>query len=567
MEMVGWSRPVLPRLAIRCKTRLSARTREASGYGSRKMLRMPLADLIETLDQLGRPRVLVLGDLILDRYTFGDAERVSQEAPVILLRADKREARLGGAANVCHMLRGLEARVTCAGVVGGDADGELVRQMLDDAEVDHGCLLADDSRPTTVKERFIGRAQGRHPHQMLRVDSEVRDPINERLERQIAERVVAEIAAYDVVLVSDYDKGVCTPRLLETVIAAARRAGVQMLVDPIRSRDYSRYRGATSMTPNRLEAELATGLKIVSADDAFAAADRLRRDLNLEFGIVTLDRDGMALVDAAGRGSIYPTRPRAVYDITGAGDMALAMIGVSLAAGVPPPDALRLGNIAAGLEVEKVGVAVIPRAEIRARLVEEQAAAERQRAAAAPHSPLPAPRSKILPLDELSHEAARHRAAGQKIVFTNGCFDLLHVGHVSYLAEARALGDLLIVGLNSDASVRRLKGPTRPVIGQGDRAAMLAAMAAVDYVIVFDEPTPHHLLHALRPDVLVKGGTYRPDEVVGHEVVEAYGGQVGVVGLVEGVSTTAILASLADRDGLKGPHFAAAERTPTRKAS
>ncbi|HUY93337.1 MAG TPA: D-glycero-beta-D-manno-heptose 1-phosphate adenylyltransferase [Pirellulales bacterium] len=529
---------------------------------------MPFADLLETLDHLGHPRVLVLGDLILDRYTFGDAERVSQEAPVILLRADQREARLGGAANVCHMLRGLEARVTCAGVVGADADGELVRQMLDAAEVDRGCLLVDHSRPTTVKERFIGRAQGRHPHQILRVDSEVRDPIGERLQREIAERVVGEISAYDVVLVSDYDKGVCTPRLLETVIEAARRAGVPLLVDPLRSRDYSRYRGATSMTPNRLEAELATGLKIVTAEDAFVAADRLRRELRLEFGIVTLDRDGMALVDASGQGSIFPTRPRAVYDITGAGDMALAMIGVSLAAGVSAPQALRLGNIAAGLEVEKVGVAVIPRAEIRARLLEEQAAAERERSVPAADSALRAPHAKILPLDELSRQAARHRAAGERIVFTNGCFDLLHVGHVSYLAEARALGDLLIVGLNSDASVRRLKGPSRPVIAERDRAAMLAALAAVDYVIVFEAPTPHHLLHHLRPDVLVKGGTYRPEEVVGHEVVEAYGGKVGVVGLVEGVSTTAILASLAG-EGLKGPHFdaAAAEQRQTRKAS
>jgi D-beta-D-heptose 7-phosphate kinase/D-beta-D-heptose 1-phosphate adenosyltransferase len=529
---------------------------------------MAHADLLDTLDRLGHPRALVLGDLILDRYTFGDAERVSQEAPVILLRADQREARLGGAANVCHMLRGLEARVTCAGIVGGDGDGELVRRLLDEAGVDHDCLFADAGRPTTVKERFIGRAQGRHPHQMLRVDSEVRDPIDERLERQIAERVVGSISEYDVVLVSDYDKGVCTPRLLRTVIDAARRTGVPVLVDPIRSADYSRYRGATSMTPNRLEAELATGLKIITAADAFAAADQLRRQLDLDLGIVTLDRDGMALVDASGHGAIFPTRPRAVYDITGAGDMALAMIGVSLAAGIPAAQALRLANIAAGLEVEKVGVAVIPRAEIRARLLEEQANSECERTASAPRPALRDSHCKTLPLDELARLAARHRAAGEKIVFTNGCFDLLHVGHVSYLAEARSLGDVLIVGLNSDASVRRLKGPTRPVIGEQARAAMLAAMAAVDYVVIFDEPTPHNLLHHLRPDVLVKGGTYRPSEVVGHEVVEAYGGQVGVVGLVEGVSTTAILASLGD-GGLKGPHFGPylAGDTQAKKAS
>ncbi len=511
---------------------------------------MTPSDLLATLDRLGHPRTLVLGDLILDRYTFGDAERVSQEAPVILLRADQREARLGGAANVCHMLRGLEAEVSCSGIVGADADGELIRTLLAGAGVDHKCLLVDPTRPTTVKERFIGRAQGRHPHQMLRVDSEVRDPVCMQLEDQIIEQVLGRIVDFDVVLISDYDKGVCTPRVLRAVIDGARRAGVPVLVDPIRAHDYSRYRGATSMTPNRLEAEMATGVKISTVEHAFQAADRLRRELNLELGIVTLDRDGMALVDASGRGSIYPTRPRAVYDITGAGDMALAMIGISLAGGTSPADALRLGNVAAGLEVEKVGVAVIPRAEIRARLLEEQASAER----AAPRSTPAAPRFKVLPLDELARRAADHRANGEKIVFTNGCFDLLHVGHVSYLSEARALGDLLIVGLNSDVSVRRLKGPSRPVINEQDRAAMLAALAAVDYVIVFDEATPHNLLHHLRPDVLVKGGTYKPSEVVGHEVVEAYGGKVCVAGLVEGVSTTSILASV-NRGALNGPHY------------
>lgn len=528
---------------------------------------MAPSDLLATFDQLGRPRVLVLGDLILDRYTFGDAERVSQEAPVILLRAQQREARLGGAANVCHMLRGLEASVTCSGVVGGDADGELVRKLLGEAAVDHSLLLADQSRPTTVKERFIGRAQGKHPHQMLRVDSEVRDPICTRLEDEIIAQILARIAEFDVVLVSDYDKGVCTPRVLRETIDGARRAGVPVLVDPIRSRDYSRYRGATAMTPNRLEAELATGVKIVTTEQAFQAADKLRRELDLALGIVTLDRDGMALVDASGQGSIYPTRPRAVYDITGAGDMALAMIGVSLAAGAPAPDALRLGNVAAGLEVEKIGVAVIPRAEIRARLIEEQAAAER--ALTAPRGAVVAPRSKILRLDDLARQAAAHRAQGERIVFTNGCFDLLHVGHVSYLAEARAMGDLLIVGLNSDASVRRLKGPTRPVISEQDRAAMLAALAAVDYVIVFDEPTPHRLLHHLRPDVLVKGGTYKPSEVVGHEVVEAYGGKVCVAGLIDGVSTTAILASLGDAGEAPKPHFDArgTHKTPGANAA
>ncbi|HUY33793.1 MAG TPA: D-glycero-beta-D-manno-heptose 1-phosphate adenylyltransferase [Pirellulales bacterium] len=543
------------------------------------------SDLLPTFDNLGHPRVLVLGDLILDRYTFGNAERVSQEAPVILLRAEQREARLGGAANVCHMLRGLQAEVACAGVVGADADGELVRKLLADAGVDHAALLVDSTRPTTVKERFIGRAQGRHPHQMLRVDSELRHPIDCHLEARIAERLLATVADFDAVLVSDYDKGVCTPSLLREVIRAARAAGVPLLVDPIRAADYSRYRGATSMTPNRLEAELATGVKIVTADDAVRAGQKLRRELALDMGIVTLDRDGMALVHPDGRGEIFPTRPRAVYDITGAGDMALAMIGVALAAGVAPPLALQLANVAAGLEVEKVGVAVIPRAEIRERLLEIQGERRKEKAESqgtgasgghqppgepealaiattsqepAPHAALRTPFAKIVTLDDLVHLAASHRAAGRKLVFTNGCFDLLHVGHVSYLAEARAQGEVLVVGLNSDASVRRLKGPARPVIRQQDRAAMLASLAAVDYVVVFHEDTPHEVLRQLRPEVLVKGGTYAPCEVVGHEIVAAYGGRVAVCGLVEGVSTTNILDSLTRENPLRGPHFAPA---------
>lgn len=499
-------------------------------------------ELLAAFERLGHPRVLVLGDLILDRYTFGDAERVSQEAPVILLRADQREARLGGAANVCNMLRGLDAKVTCAGVVGHDRDGELVRQLLDQAGVDDGPLLDDPSRPTTVKERFIGRAQGRHPHQILRVDNEVRDPIAAGLKRELLDRLLDRLASFDVILISDYAKGVCTPELLAQLIRAARQANVPLLVDPIRSHDYSRYRGATSMTPNRLEAEMATGVHIVTAADAFHAAGKLREQLQLDLGIITLDRDGMALVDRDGAASIYPTRPRAVYDITGAGDMALAMIGVALAAKLEPPLALQLANVAAGLEVEKIGVAVIPSAEIRQRLIEESRAADRTGRSAG--SIPQAETAKICGLDEMERIAAEHRSAGRKVVFTNGCFDLLHVGHVSYLAEARALGDMLIVGLNSDASVRRIKGPARPVIGERDRATLLAALSAVDYVVIFDEATPHNLLHRVRPDVLVKGGTYTPDEVVGHEVVRAYGGQVCVVGLVAGVSTTKIVDSL-----------------------
>jgi D-beta-D-heptose 7-phosphate kinase/D-beta-D-heptose 1-phosphate adenosyltransferase len=488
-------------------------------------------DLLDTLSALGHPRLLVLGDLILDRYTFGNAERVSQEAPVILLRADRREARLGGSANVCNMLVGLEAQAVCCGVVGDDADGRQIRGMLVEMGVDETALLIDPDRPTTVKERFIGRAANRHGHQILRVDSEVRDPLSPALEDELLRRILGRLEDCQAVLVSDYDKGVCTPGLLRRVIAAARSRGLPVLVDPIRGNDYSRYAGATTMTPNRHETELATGIRVRTVADAYEAAERLRKGLNLDMALVTLDSDGLALVGADGQGRHFPTRPREVYDITGAGDMVLATIGLCLAAGVPVAETCRLANVAGGLEVEKVGVARVTRDEMRADLVR-----------GGRHGA-----GKVVTLDALESRVDALRQAGRRIVFTNGCFDLLHVGHATYLAEAASRGDLLIVGLNSDASVRTIKGPARPVIGQGDRAAMLAALACVDFVVIFDEPTPLRLIEALRPDVLVKGGDYRHrlHEVVGREFVESHGGELYLTSLVEGVSTTSILKSVA----------------------
>jgi D-beta-D-heptose 7-phosphate kinase / D-beta-D-heptose 1-phosphate adenosyltransferase len=492
---------------------------------------MPAKDLLSTLESLGRPRLLVLGDLILDRYTFGNAERVSQEAPVILLRADRREARLGGAANVCNMLRGLEAQSVCCGAIGDDADGRELRRMLRDAGIDDAGLMVDPHRPTTVKERFIGRAAGRHRHQILRVDSEVRDALSAPLEDELFRRITAQLDDCDAVLISDYDKGVCTPRLLKQVIGAAAARDLPVLVDPIRGSDYTRYAGATTMTPNRVETELATGIKVRSVADAFEAGTRLCRQLNLAVALITLDSDGLALVWPDGRGEHFPTRPREVYDITGAGDMVLATVGLCLAADVSIGETCRLANVAGGLEVEKVGVARVTRDELRADLVREGRRGT----------------DKVVALDGLLPRVAAARAAGRRIVFTNGCFDLLHVGHATYLGEAAARGDLLIVGLNSDRSVRGLKGPGRPVISQRDRAALLAALECVDFVSIFDDPTPIRLIEAIRPDVLVKGGDYRHKlhEITGRELVESYGGELYLTGLVEGVSTTAILRSVA----------------------
>ncbi|MBI3462912.1 MAG: D-glycero-beta-D-manno-heptose 1-phosphate adenylyltransferase, partial [Planctomycetes bacterium] len=459
------------------------------------------------------------------RYTWGDAERVSQEAPVILLRADKREQRLGGAANVCNMLCGLGARATLAGVVGDDADGDQVRDELRRSEVGCASVLTDADRPTTVKERFMGRAQHRHPHQILRVDNEVRDPLSEAMQAKLVAAIEHLLPQQDIVLISDYAKGVCTPQLLAQVIRLAHEAGKRVLVDPIRGNDYSRYRGASAMTPNRMEAGLATDGKIHTAADALPVARKLYSDLELEAAIITLDKEGMALVHSDGHEQVFPTRQRQVYDITGAGDMVLAVIGICLAAGAGYDDAIRLANVAGGLEVEKVGCAIVTRDEILADLGGKHPCAE----------------GKILDRASLAREVSRRRDAGQRIVFTNGCFDILHAGHARYLQDARAHGDCLIVAINSDSSVCQVKGPTRPIIPQADRASMLAALEVVEFVTIFDEQTPHALLHLLRPDVLIKGGTYTHDQVVGWEVVEAYGGQVVVGSEVKGLSTTAIV--------------------------
>jgi D-beta-D-heptose 7-phosphate kinase/D-beta-D-heptose 1-phosphate adenosyltransferase len=489
-------------------------------------------DLIRRVETLGNPRVLVVGDLILDRYIWGFAERISQEAPVPLLRADHREHRLGGAASVATMLRALGARVRLLGGVGQDLEADFVRKMLRDLEIDDDLVFPLEDRPTTLKERYVGRAQDRHPQQMIRVDYETRDPIPADVESRLLAELPAAVAEADVVLISDYDKGVCTPSLLRALIQAARSAGVTILADPIRSSDYSRYRGVHCMTPNRLEAQLATGLTITTPEDAIRVGRQLVESLQMDAVLVTLDRDGMALVRADGRAEIVSTRPRQVYDITGAGDMVLAVVGLSIAGGADYAEAAALGNVAGGLEVEKFGVALLTRDEILRDLIEH-------------HRP---EGSKVLDRDQLVAEVRRRRQAGQSIVFTNGCFDLLHPGHVRLLRKSAALGDFLIVGLNSDGSVRRLKGPTRPLNPAEARAEVLSALEAVDAVTVFDEDTPLDLIEAILPDVLVKGGDYRPHEVVGRDEVEAAGGRLVLIPLAEGHSTSNLVRLAAERD-------------------
>ena len=490
-------------------------------------------ELIDEMERLGTPRILVIGDLILDRYVWGDAERISQEAPVILLREDRQETRLGGAANVANMLRGLDAEVTLAGVVGDDADGKAVAEDLARFGVDCSALVVDSDRPTTCKVRFMGRAQHRHPHQMLRVDREVRHPIRTEIAQQLLNSMIPRLHEFQAVLISDYAKGVCTAEVLRPLIAAARAAGIPVIADPAAGGDYNLYRGATGVTPNRSETQKATGIDVKTIDAAYQAGQVLVEKFGLDMAFVTLDRDGIVLAREDHEPVHLPTRIREVYDVTGAGDMVLAMFGLGMAAGIEPTKLCRLANVAGGLEVEQVGVVRISRKEILTDLLHGS-----RRVA-----------GKVCSLDELQrHVSARHKA-GQKVVLTNGCFDLLHIGHLSYLQEASREGDCLIVAINSDRSVRRLnKAPDRPIFDEEYRAQMLAGLESVDYIVIFDEETPHAILRHLQPDVLVKGGTYSEDEIVGREVVLAYGGRVKALGVTPGVSTTEIVRRLRDSE-------------------
>ncbi|MBM3516771.1 MAG: D-glycero-beta-D-manno-heptose-7-phosphate kinase [Alphaproteobacteria bacterium] len=472
-------------------------------------------------ERLAAAKVLCVGDVMLDRFVRGTVERISPEAPIPVLRAAEHSAMLGGAGNVARNIAALGARARLIAVVGADVAAAEVGQLVTDALDAGSRLLADSARPTTVKTRYIAGGQ-----QLLRVDDEAAQPLAPALASALLAAVRGGLSWCDVVVLSDYAKGVLGEAVLAGVIEAAVHLRRPVLVDP-KSRDFSRYRGATLLAPNRAELAAATGL--AGEDDATteAAARMATGAAGMAALIVTRGARGLSLL-RSGEGALHlPALPRAeVYDVTGAGDTVMATLAVALAVGADLATAARLANRAGGIVVGKIGSAVVRRDEL---LAAEQRAAE----------------AKIGARAEVLESVGRWRRRGERIGFTNGCFDLLHPGHVALLRQARAACDRLIVGLNSDESVRRLKGPGRPVQGEGARAAMLAAYAEVDAVVIFGESTPEALIEAIRPDVLVKGADYRLDEVVGGAFVRSYGGQVLLAELAPGHSTSATIARIA----------------------
>lgn len=474
---------------------------------------------------------LVVGDFMLDKLVYGDADRLSADAPVPVLQVRKTEHRPGGAANVCLDLAALKGRVYAMGVTGDDAASGELRQALAAGDVLATGLVGDATRPTTVKQNLIGLAQARHPQKMFRVDYESREPIPPAVAAGLIAAYERTLASADVVCIEDYGKGVCTPEVCRQVIDSARRMRKPVFVDPARGVDYRKYRGATVITPNRTEAETATGMPTDGSADAAhnaALARRLMDLCELEAVVLTLDRHGALLLEKGAEPLSIPTCAREVYDVSGAGDMFLAGLAAGRANGLAWGDAVRLANAAAGLEVEVFGVVPIPLERLHAWLLDQ---AGRNA-------------GKVRTREQAAAFAAELRRSGRRVVFTNGCFDVLHAGHVALLERAAALGDVLVVGLNTDESVRRLKGPERPVNAQDDRARVLAALESVGMVVPFGEDTPIELIRAIRPEVLVKGADYTRDRVVGHELVESWGGRVELVDLVEGVSTTRTIARL-----------------------
>jgi D-beta-D-heptose 7-phosphate kinase/D-beta-D-heptose 1-phosphate adenosyltransferase len=475
---------------------------------------------------------LVLGDFMLDEQVYGEAERLSADAPVPVLLVKRRDFRPGGAANVCMDLAALHAKVLAFGVTGNDGPGATLRRELAAQGIDCGGLVEDASRPTTLKQNLVGLAQGRHPQKMFRVDEESRAAVSGAAEEEIARRLERALAGADVVVIEDYAKGVCTDALCARVIAAARAMGKPVFVDPARGAPAARYAGATAATPNRTEAELATGMRTGESDDLehnTALAERLLTIMDARAMVLTLDRHGALLLERGGRPVRVPTVARQVYDVSGAGDMFIAGLAAARANGLGWEDSARFANAAAGLEVEVFGVQPIPFVNVRDSLL---------RLAGASRG------GKERSVEEASAIVAELRRAGKKVVFTNGCFDVLHSGHVTLLEQAARLGDVLVVGMNDDASVRRLKGASRPVNNTADRSRVLGALESVGMVVVFGEDTPEALIRAVRPDVLVKGADYTKDRVVGAEFVESYGGRVELVPLVEGRSTTGTIENI-----------------------
>jgi D-beta-D-heptose 7-phosphate kinase/D-beta-D-heptose 1-phosphate adenosyltransferase len=470
-----------------------------------------------------RSKVVVVGDVMLDRYILGDVERISPEAPVPVVKVKQRSEILGGAGNVASNLAGLACPVCLIGIRGDDAYGACLADLLRKTPIDYH-ILVDSSRPTITKERVLA-----HNQQLLRIDEEDSRQLSASIQDHLLKTLKDILADYSALILSDYGKGIFqTPGMAQELIQMAKDCDIPVLVDP-KGKDWERYRGATCITPNTEELERVSQTEVHHSDSTLEVVARsIRQRLDLGWLLVTRGSKGMCLIDRNDASFFIPAEAREVYDVSGAGDTVIAILAACRAAGLSMSDAAKVANVGAGIVVGKLGTQPINHIELK-RAVRDGAIIGSR---------------KICSRSRAREIISAWRSEGNRIVFTNGCFDILHIGHIKLLHAAAEEGDKLVVGLNSDTSVRRLKGNSRPVMSEEERSAVLASIKGVDLVVVFEEDTPIELIRNFKPEVLVKGGDYTPQTVVGHEIVESQGGKVVIVPLIEGVSTTRVISDL-----------------------
>jgi len=467
------------------------------------------------------PHVAVIGDLMIDHYIWGSCERISPEAPVPVVNVSKESTVLGGAGNVINNLLSLGVDVSIFSVVGDDLNAEEMKALLAATTSKNINLISESHRRTTKKSRLIASNQ-----QVIRYDDETIKEITPTSQLDLMKLIEKKLALFDTVLLSDYGKGVLTEMVTKMIIVTAKKLKIPVLVDP-KGKDYSKYRGATLLTPNKKEAIVATQIDIVDDKSLSEALHQLKNNLNLDYSIITLSEDGIGLLDK--NIQVIPTVAREVFDVTGAGDTVLASLGVALASGFSIVEACEFANKAAAVVVAKVGSATVTLNEI-----EEYEHSLNQGQS----------ESKIKNFEQIERIAKRLKEQGRKIIFTNGCFDILHRGHATYLQKAKELGDILILGLNSDESIRRLKGESRPINNLEDRAFLIGALESIDFVVPFSEDTPYELIKLIKPNVLVKGADYEGKEVVGSDVAD----EVVLIEFVEGKSTTGLIEKIGKRE-------------------
>ncbi len=479
-----------------------------------------MADLVE---RLAGARVVCVGDVMLDRYVLGQVERISPEAPIPVLRVEKETAMLGGAGNVAANITALGGGVRFVAVAGDDTAGDELQRLLHKLDSLDADLVIEAGRRTTLKTRFVGAAQ-----QLVRADVETTAPLTQAALKDLLAHIDRTDGEAGAMVLSDYGKGVLGDNVTQYTIARARSQNLPVIVDP-KGRDYSRYQGAHLITPNKKELMEASGLPAHTDAEVIAACTHLIETCGIDGVLATRSADGMTLVSKGAEPQHFKAEAREVFDVSGAGDTVVATVALALAAGARLDEAAALANVAAGIVVGKAGTATVGAAELSRTLhLQDLGVAE----------------AKLCDLDRAAMQVAGWREQGLNVGFTNGCFDLLHPGHISLLTQARTACDKLVVGLNSDASVKRLKGESRPIQSEAARAAVLGALSAVDLVVLFSEDTPLNLIETLRPDVLVKGADYRLEEVVGADIVQSYGGRVVLAELVDGQSTTNTIAKM-----------------------